>query len=96
METQHALIEQYELVKEIHYSFDGIEPKIIGRIYKITLGANAKFMWDINYHCRLVHEASVYIPGGPFGNSSGGAENKLDIYIKRFEQAVEWKRNESF
>jgi len=28
------LIEQYELVKEIEYFFDGINLKIIGRIYK--------------------------------------------------------------
>jgi len=34
MIVNHTLIEQYELVKEMHYVFDNVEPKIKGRIYE--------------------------------------------------------------
>lgn len=96
MPVPNPLIEQYELVKETHFVFDNIEPKIKGRIYKIILGANAKYTWDVNYYCRLQDEADVYIPGGPFGDSLGEIEHKLSQYIKRFESAVSWRVNEYF
>lgn len=96
MTTENLLIEQYELVKEVHYVFNNIEPKIIGRIYKIILGVNAKYSWDINYYNRLNEEFDVYIPSAPFGNSLEEIEVKLNQYIERFEQAVSWKQNEYF
>ena len=57
------MIEKYELIKEIHYVFDNVEPKIKGRIYEILLGANARYSWDINYFCRLEQEATGQATG---------------------------------
>lgn len=96
MEAQHPLNEQYELVKEIHYIFDNIEPKIRARIFKIILGANAQYTWEINYYCRLEDEASAYIPSAPFGNSLEEIESKLSNYVKRFERALDWNKNTLF
>jgi len=96
MPAINPLIEQYELIKEIHFVFDNIKPKIKGKFYKIILGANAKFTWDINYYCRLQGEADVYIPSGPFVDSLEEIENKFSQYIKRFESAVSWRVNEYF
>lgn len=96
MIVTNALIEQYELVKEIHYVFDNVEPKIKGRIYKIILGANAKYTWDVSHYCRLSNEFSPYTPSGPFGDSLEETEHKLLQYIKRFESAIDWTQNEDF
>lgn len=96
MPTIHPLIEQYELVKEIHYVFDNVEPKIKGRIYKVISGANAKYTWETNYYCRREDEADVYIPSAPFGDSIEEIELKLNQYIKRFESAVDWRQNSHF
>lgn len=90
------LIEQYELVKELHYHFDNIESKIIGRIYKIIDGPNANYMWSINYYCRLNDEASYYYPSAPFGITLENAENNLFDYVKRFEEAIDWEENDLF
>lgn len=92
----NRLIEQYELVKEIHFVFDNIEPKIRGRIFKIILGVKAKYTWDINYYCRLQDEADIYIPGGPFGETLEEIEYKFSQYINRFENAVSWRVNDRF
>lgn len=96
MKENNVLIEQYELVTESHYIFENIPPKIKSRIYRIIVGANAKFMWDINYYCRISGEAQVYTPGGPFGDSLEEIKHKLDEYIQRFKKAEEWSENESF
>ena len=85
MPVINALIEQYDLIKETHFVFDSIEPKIKGRIYKIILGANAKYTWEINYYCKLQEEMDVYVPGRPFGDSFEEIELKLFQYVKRFE-----------
>ncbi len=90
------MIEKYELIKEIHYVFDNVEPKIKGRIYEILLGANARYSWDINYFCRLEQEATVYTPSAPFGQSLEEIEHKLNQYVKRFEMAVDWIENDFF
>jgi len=92
----NPLIENYELIKEVHYVFENIDPKIIGRIYKIILGANAKYTWDINYYNRLADEGGVYIPSGPYAHSLGEIEIKLNQYVMRFEDAVVWTKNEFF
>lgn len=96
MIVNHPLIEQYELVKETHYVFDNVEPKIKGRIYEIILGANANYTWEVSHYCRLSDEATVYIPSGPFGDSLEEIEYKLFDYIKRFESAIDWTQNEYF
>jgi hypothetical protein len=92
----NQLIEQNELVKEIHYAFENVKPKIIGRIYKIIIGANAKYMWDLNYFCRLNDEIGVYIPSSPYGENLEDIETKLNQYILRFETAKDWKKNKYF
>lgn len=96
MSASNSLIEKYELVKEVHYVFENVEPKIKGRIYKIILGANAKFTWEVNYYNRLQQEFDVYTPSAPFGDSLDEIENKLNQYIKRFENAADWRENEYF
>ena len=96
MEKINQLTEQYELVKEIHYIFENVNPKIIGRIYKIILGANASFTWEINYYCRQEGEASVYVPSAPYSSTLDEIEYKPDKYAKRFENAFDWKRTTSF
>jgi hypothetical protein len=91
-----ALIEQYELVKEMRFVFDNVEPTIEGRIYRIVQGANAKYTWEINYYCRLESEAGVYTPSAPFGNTLDEVEHKLLQYVKRFEKAADWQENELY
>jgi hypothetical protein len=86
-------MEQYEVVKEYHYDFDNVEPRIKGRISRIIRGANAQYTWDINYFCRLENEGDVYVPSAPFGNSLEEIEHKLDQYVKRFINAVDWREN---
>jgi hypothetical protein len=90
------LIEQYELAKEIYCVFENIEPKIRGRIYKIIEGANAKFTWEINYYCRLTDEVQAYTPSATFGPTLEKTELMLMRYIKRFEEAKDWRVNEYF
>lgn len=92
----NALVEQYELVREVHYVFENIEPKIKGRIYKIILGAQAKYTWSVNFYCALQDQHDVYIPGAPYGDSLEEAEIKLSEYIQRFENAVNWRANDYF
>lgn len=96
MSTNNPLVEQYELIKEIQFVFDNIEPPIKGKILKVITGPNAKYMWTTNYYCKKADEASVYIPGGPFGNTLEETELKLSQYVKRFEMAVEWRINEYY
>jgi hypothetical protein len=96
MEAEQSLIEQYEFVKEIHFVFDNIKPKIKARIYKVIKGLNAKYLWDINFYCRLAGEAQVYIPGSPYGDTLEETEYKLSLYVKRFERSVELKANDFF
>ena len=88
--------EHYELVKEYHFSIDGIEPKIKARILKIILGVNAKFTWETNYYCRLEDEMDVYIPSAPFGQTLAETELKMTRYIERFSQAVDIRENPFF
>ena len=95
MIANNQLVEQYELVKRIDYIFDGC-PKIKGAIYRIIRGPESKFMWDINYYCKIENEFDFYIPSAPFGTSIEETENKLFKYVKRFEKAVAWNINESF
>lgn len=83
------LIEQYELIKEYKYIFSNLDDEIIGRIYKVIIGANAKFTWETNYYCRLDNEATVYVPSAPFADSIEEIEIKLKEYVKRFGEAVE-------
>lgn len=90
------IIEQYELVKEIHYLFDDLEPTIKARIYKIVKGANANYTWTINYYCRLENEAMVYIPSAPFGDSIEAIKIKLNQYVERFMHAQSWEKNDDF
>lgn len=90
------LIEQYELIKEIHYQFDNLEPTIKARIYKIIKGANANYTWTINFYCRLEGEAMVYTPSAPFGDSVDEVEIKLNRYVERFKNAVAWIEDEDF
>lgn len=92
----NELVEQYELVKEIHYKFDNINPKIIGRIYKIIEGPNPNYMWTISHNCRLENEADYYSPSAPFGTTLEDIEYKLFKYVKRFEKAVDWQGNDFF
>lgn len=90
------LVEQYELVKEYRFIFEGIEPTIKARIYKIVIGANSNYMWSSNYYCRLPDEATIYIPGGPYADSVSAIEEKMKKYIARFSKAEEWKENDFF
>jgi hypothetical protein len=90
------LIEQYELVKETKFIFNNIEPKIIGKIYKVIKGPNTSFMWTISHFCRKEDEFDSYTPSAPFGQNIEETEHKLLQYIKRFETAVDWKQNEFF
>jgi len=94
--SHNPLIEQYELIRETHYRFDNIEPKIKSRIYKIIKGAKSQYTWEANYYCRLESEGSVYTPGSPFGSTLEEIEYKLDSYMSRFEQAISWSVNNSF
>jgi hypothetical protein len=96
METANQLIEQYELVKEIHFGFANLDHKIVGRIFKVVSGVNAKFSWDINYYCRMADEAGLYIPSAPFGDSLEETESKIIEYVKRFEFATDLNLNEDF
>lgn len=96
MDAKNSLTEQYELIKEIHYVFNLVEPKIKGRIYKIIIGANAKYTWDINYYCRLEDEIEAYTPSAPFADSLETIEQMLFQYAKRFEKAVDWRLNNYF
>jgi hypothetical protein len=96
MDAKNSLIEQYELVKDIHYVFENVEPKIKFRIYKIIIGANAKYTWDINYYCRLEDEIESYTPSAPFAESIESIEQMLNQNAKRFESAVNWRINNYF
>jgi len=96
MEKENLLIEQYELIKEVHFVFENVEPKIIGKIFKIIKGADAEYMWEINYYCRLSEEAEAYTPSAPFANNLEDIYNLLLNYIKRFEKAVDWRVNKYF
>ncbi len=96
MDAKNPMIEKYELIKEIHYIFDNDVPKIKGRIYKILLGANAQYTWEINYYCRLANEVTVYTPSAPFADSETAIQSLLDKYVKRFENAVDWVENENY
>jgi hypothetical protein len=90
------ILEQYELIKEVHFIFEDFEPVIKVRIFKIIKGAEASFTWSVNFYCRLGSEATVYIPSAPFGNSVEEVEAKSLKYIERFGQAVSWEKNEDF
>ena len=92
----NTLVEQYELVKEMYFVFENIDPKIRGRIYKIIEGANAQFTWEINYYCRLADEIDAYTPSAPFGSTVEETEVKLMQYVKRFEKAADWRVNQYF
>lgn len=87
------LLEQYELVKEIKCNFEGIDPAIVGKIYKVIRGMDAKFVWDINFYCRKSDEASAYIPGNQSGMTQVETEEKLIKYMKRFESEVQLFEN---
>jgi hypothetical protein len=84
-----ALIEKYELVKEVKCYFDGIDNAIVGKIYKVITGPKAKFTYEVDHYCRLADEGMPYIPGGPFGDTVAEIEIKLNAYLKRFETAVD-------
>lgn len=90
------IIEQYELVKEIHYLFDDLEPTIKARIYKIVKGANANYTWTTNFYCRLENEPTVYTPSAPFGDDIEEIEIKLNRYVERFMNAQSWEKNDDF
>ncbi len=92
----NPIIEHYELIKEEYFIFESIDTKVKSRIYKIIKGANASFTWETSHYCRLADEATIYTPSAPFGNSLDEIENKLNNYISRFENAVEWQINEDF
>ena len=80
------LIEKYELVKEIKYWFDEIDHPVVAKIYKIILGANAKFTWEIDHYNQLKDEALPNLGGSTFGETVEEVEVKLNMYIKRFEK----------
>ncbi|HUM51156.1 MAG TPA: hypothetical protein PK431_05045 [Chitinophagales bacterium] len=91
------LSEQNELVKVIEFRFDEMDEIIIGKIYKIVLTeSDYKFRWKINYYCRLEEEFDAYVPGSPYGLTIELAERSLINYVKRFENAVDWKVNNHF
>lgn len=90
------LIEQYELVKETQFVFEKIEPKIIGRIYKIIKGTSASHTWTISHYCRKEGEFDAYTPSAPFGQTFEEAEYRLLQYVERFETAVDWRENQYF
>lgn len=96
MSKRHSLLTQLELVKETHYTFEGIEPKIIGRVYKIIEGANAQYQWDTNYYYRLEDQAMPYISSAIFGSTKEEAVHRLEQYVKNFEKAAEWIKNDYF
>lgn len=96
MSIHHPLLMHLELVKEIHYSFEGIEPRIVARIYKIIKGANAQYQWDINYYYRLKDQAMPYITSAIFGSTLEETEHRLVQYVKNFEKAAEWVKNDYF
>lgn len=89
-------MEHYELQKEIKMIFDNVEPAITGRIYKIITGANAEFTWEISHYCRLADEAECYTPSAPYGETERATERALLAYMKRFEEAVDWRKNTHF
>lgn len=84
-----SMIEKYELVKEIKCHFDEIDNAIVGKIYKVIIGPNAKYTYEIDHYCRLENEGTPYIPSGTFGDTLEEIEIKLNAYLKRFETAVE-------
>lgn len=91
-----SLVEQYELEKEIRYVFDGLDFEVKGRIYQIIKGANSQYTWEISHYCRMGGEADVYIPSAPFGNTLQEIEHKLEQYVARFRDAVDWRENTYF
>ncbi|MCD8416142.1 hypothetical protein LNI90_11880 [Tenacibaculum dicentrarchi] len=92
----NELVEQYELSKEIHCVFNNIEPKIIGRVFKIIKGPSREYTWEISHYCRLDDEADCYTPSAPYGDSLEDGERALMAYMKRFEKAVDWRENKYF
>lgn len=96
MARNNSMIENYELVKELAFVFNNIEPKIVGRIYNVIMGPGAEYTWEINYYCRLEDEIDAYVPGAPFGCDLQEAERKLLHYVQRFESAADWRLNEYF
>jgi hypothetical protein len=98
MKNAHPLLEQKELLKEIHFRFDGIEPVIIGRIYKIVEGlkATGEYEWRLNYYNRIESQGTIYIPGRREAGSASAAETMLLQYVKRFEICVDLWKDEFF
>jgi len=92
----HELLEHYELVKEVKLIFDNNNDKITGRIYKVIKGGGPDYTWEVSHYCRLDDEVEPYTPGGQYGNTENEAENGLMRYLKRFEQAVDWRENQYF
>ncbi|MCU0323057.1 MAG: hypothetical protein MUE72_11610 [Chitinophagaceae bacterium] len=90
------LIEQYELVKEIKFIFENIEPSIIGRIYKVVKGPNSQYMWTISHYCRQEGRIEAYIPSSQFGQTLKETEHRLLQYIQSFETAIDWIDNHYF
>lgn len=96
MSIHHALLTHLELVKEIHYTLEDLEPKIIARIYKIIKGANAQYQWDINFYYRLKDQAMPYVTSNIFGSTLEETEHRLEQYVNNFEKAAEWIKNDYF
>ena len=90
------LTEQYKLVKETHYRFEGIEERIIGRVYEIEKGCNARYFWDISHFNCLENQYAVYMPSAISGKTLEEVEDILEKYVMRFEKAVGWKKNPCF
>ena len=93
----NTILERYDLVKEIRLTFDGIDQKIIGRLYEIVIGGlDYKYTWEINYYCRIPGEAETYKPGGQYSNNLQDIEDKFIKYAMRFENQNMIELNSSF
>lgn len=89
------IIQSYKLIEEYRHiasADNGEEIKLIGRIYEVLFGLNAKFIWEVNYHCQTSKETDIFNPGSSsFAQSIDDARRKLKEYIERFDDAVKWR-----
>lgn len=88
-----TLLEKYEFVKETQYVFEGIDDKIISRIYKVLIPkAIDTYEWRISHYCRQDSQMDIYYPSKLRGTLEE-VEFQVDLYIDNFPKAIELEKN---
>lgn len=96
MKHSNELIEECILLKEVHYGFENIIQKIIGRIFRVIKGDSQKYKFLTSHVIRSECKQEIYFPSNSCANTLDEIEKNLATYIKLFELGDDFTPNPFF